>query len=133
VNPEQFVKQFAWSMETFRAARETDFRCSYCGHFFFDSVDSWTQFNVDHLRPGAAGDRDERVENKVAACWTCNKLKSNFDPGKERPTATKLELVEIAREHILKARERRTVKVSAMRQAVAALSEPPPKSPAGGA
>lgn len=122
MTPEQFVKQFGWSTETFRAARETNFCCAYCNHFFFDNVDSWTQFNVDHLRPGRVGERDERLENKVAACWTCNKLKSTFDPGMAAPNRTKLELIAAAKEYIAEVRRRRTTKVDAMREAIQRLT-----------
>src|SRR3989338_8346718 len=117
MTPEQFVKQFRWSLETFQVAREAQFRCVYCGHSFFDSVDAWTQFNVDHLRPGSAGERDERAENKVAACWTCNKLKSNFDPGEGVAEANRDDLIGIAKEFIEKARQVRNAKVVAMREA----------------
>lgn len=121
MSPEQFVKQFGWSTETFQAARESQFKCAYCGHSFFESVDAWTQFNVDHLRPGVPGDRDERVENKVVACWTCNKLKSNFDPGVVLPNGTKTDLIAAAKIFIEEARAKRCIKVDAMRQAVQKL------------
>lgn len=121
MSPEQFVKQFGWSTETFQAARESSFKCVYCGHSFFESVDAWTQFNVDHLRPGVSGDRDERVDNKVAACWTCNKLKSTFDPGLATPNGTKEDLIATARVFIQEARDKRAIKVDAMREAAKLL------------
>jgi hypothetical protein len=123
MSPEQFVKQFNWSAETLSVARRSDFCCVYCGHFFFKDVASWIQFNVDHLRPGASGDRDERVQNKVAACWPCNKLKSTFDPGRENPDATLEELIEIAKRHIDDVRTKRAEKVDAMREAMKHLEE----------
>jgi len=121
MSPEQFVKQFNWSAETFTVARRSNFRCVYCDHFFFKDVESWTQFNVDHLRPGTSGDRDERSENKVAACWTCNRLKSSFDPGIQHPEATQQELIEIAKVHVNEVRAKRLAKVHAMRAAISEL------------
>ncbi len=123
MSPEQFVKNFNWSMETFLVARETKFQCAYCNLFFFKDIDSWTQFNVDHLRPRKDGDRDERIENKVAACWTCNKLKSNFDPGSDNCVISKLELIERAKSYIIDVQNRRSVKVGAMRNAVNQLND----------
>ena len=118
-----FCKKFRWSLETLQVARETNFRCIYCGHSFFASVDAWTQFNVDHLRPGSPGKRDERPENKVAACWTCNKLKSNFDPGKDNENATRAQLIEIAKNFILGVRKRRGERVEAMKKASTMLTD----------
>jgi 5-methylcytosine-specific restriction endonuclease McrA len=118
---DEFVKEFCWSLETLQIAREAKFSCVYCRHYFFKSVDAWTQFNVDHLRPGSNGERDERIENKVVACWTCNKLKSNFDPGKDNEHATRSELIKIAEKFIREVRERRSNKVKAMKEASAKL------------
>jgi len=119
LTPEQFVQEFNWSLETFEIALEARFQCVYCGHKFFESVDSWTQFNVDHLRPGSRGDRDERPENKVVACWTCNKIKASFDPGADNPNATKTELIRIAGSFIKQARLKRKQKVEKMQMAAA--------------
>lgn len=121
MTPEQFVKEFHWSLETLRVARDASFHCVYCNHYFFDSVDAWTQFNVDHLRPGRAGERDERIENKVAACWTCNKLKSNFDPGSNESEPSRDRLISNATKFIDEARKQRTLKVKAMKDASAKL------------
>ncbi|MFC7460828.1 HNH endonuclease [Hydrogenophaga defluvii] len=123
MSPEQFMKNFNWSMETFLVARKTKFQCAYCNLFFFKDIDSWTQFNVDHLRPRKDGVRDERIANKVAACWTCNKLKSNFDPGGDDCIVSKLELIERAKSYIIEVRNRRSEKVVAMRNAMNQLND----------
>jgi 5-methylcytosine-specific restriction endonuclease McrA len=118
MTPEAFAKQFCWSAETLQVAMEAKFRCVYCGHKFFESVDAWTQFNVDHLRPGSnKTERDERIENKVAACWTCNKIKASFDPGAEEVGASRERLIAIAKRYIEEARLRRGEKVTAMKSA----------------
>jgi 5-methylcytosine-specific restriction endonuclease McrA len=123
MTPEQFIRKFNWSTETLTVARRSNFRCVYCNHFFFQDVASWIQFNVDHLRPGSSGDRDERIENKVAACWPCNKLKSTFDPGNGNPEAPLQDLIEIAKRHIDEVRAKRREKVDGMREAIRNLEE----------
>lgn len=96
MTPEEFTKKFNWSLETLELARATRFRCVYCNKHFFESLESWISFNVEHIRPRAKT-HDESPENKSVACWVCNKLKGSFDPGEKNPAATREELIEIAR------------------------------------
>lgn len=116
---EEFIKKFGWSAETYTAAAESNFRCVYCGLYFFASVDTWTQFNKDHINPGEGkGHRDESVANLAAACWTCNKYKGVFNPAKVNPLGTKQELIAIAGAYIREVRDRRAIKVEQMHNEV---------------
>jgi 5-methylcytosine-specific restriction endonuclease McrA len=76
------------------------FRCEYCGLDFLASAVNHTLLHWDHIIPKSKKP-DNSVNNRAAACWTCNKLKGKFDPrttaGKN---ASRSELIEAAKKKI---------------------------------
>lgn len=54
-----FIRNHKWSKETLDLALETEFKCAYCGKYFFEDVDSYYQLNVEHIIPRKHGGTEE--------------------------------------------------------------------------
>lgn len=104
-----------WSDSTLRLAINTEFKCEYCKSDFFASVESYYAFEVEHIVPRGRGPEiDEAPENLTVACRTCNRLKRRWDPRskvKEGDLATREQLIDAAREYVLKQREEKFTRI----------------------
>lgn len=90
------------------------FRCEYCGIDFLDpthpdNIHQWIGW--DHLVPRSKPGGGDDINNRVCSCWVCNRIKRAWDPRnderlKGRSNPSRDELIEAAREHIKKAKER---------------------------
>lgn len=104
-----------WSAETIKLAEKTGFRCEYCGKDFFQSVDDYYSFEVEHIIP--RGRFEEKPENLTIACSTCNFLKRRWDPRSVAGDAsTRDELIAAARIHVAEKRKQKEEKVSRERE-----------------
>lgn len=80
---------------------EADFKCQYCGKGLLDTVDSYKEWQTDHLIPASAGGKDEK-DNYVICCRTCNFIKGRWNPACEHSVSkpTRSQLIQSARKHI---------------------------------
>lgn len=80
---------------------EFDFKCAYCGKEMFDSVDSYKEWQTDHIIPASKGGADA-LTNYALSCRTCNFIKGTWNPALhiDKPVSTKAELIELASKYI---------------------------------
>ena len=91
----------SWNPDTLELAIATEFRCEYCGKYFFEDVDSWNSFERDHIAPRNSINDNPNNLNLTAACTTCNRLKRRTDPQKKAPNnPTRKQLIEAAKQII---------------------------------
>ena len=60
-----------------KLARAANGKCHYCGEQMDWKTHSARQATIDHKVPRSRGG-GTHIENKVAACWRCNTLKSDM-------------------------------------------------------
>lgn len=56
--------------------KKCHYTCAYCG-FDGRSFENWRQLSIDHIRP-VKGGRDDRPENLIVACHSCNSITSRM-------------------------------------------------------
>ena len=69
-------KPLSWYRETYI---KDGYRCVYCGRDMLDDFESWMSLEIDHIIPKSKGGGDS-IDNLVASCNVCNRLKSTFVP-----------------------------------------------------
>ena len=80
---------------------EFGFKCAYCDKDMFESVDSYKEWQTDHIIPSSKGGADE-LRNYALSCRTCNFIKSTWNP-KDHVVVEKYrkaDLIAISREYI---------------------------------
>ena len=90
-----------------RALKKAGYRCTYCGKDLLETLDGFFSVTTDHVMPREVGGNGGDA-NRVAACVTCNKLKSN---------AVYLDL-ETARRDLAQKRAKALCELAALRAAV---------------
>lgn len=90
-----------WGEQDAELGLEADFSCQYCGKDLFESVDSYKEWQTDHLIPVSSGGEDSK-DNYVICCRTCNFIKGRWNPLLEfsNATPTRSEQIEAARGYI---------------------------------
>ena len=71
-------------------------RCVYCSRDLLHDFDAFWTVQQDHLDPKGGAD----LENMMTACFVCNNLKGDFEPG----GSCREEKIVSARQHIMKRR-----------------------------
>ena len=118
---EALTNNYGWSLRTLNLAIETKFCCSYCDKFLLESVDTYYDFNVDHIVPASKGGTDD-VSNLTIACRTCNYLKRSSNPAERlSPAAIKNELIAEARKQVQEARTEKSSKIKNEKNAALAI------------
>ena len=108
---DKFVTQHKWSESTLMLAAETKFHCAYCDSYFFESIEHYYAFTVEHIVPPKHGGTND-LQNLTVACRTCNILKRTWNPyNYAPPNASRNELVAAARKYVLERREIKRKKV----------------------
>jgi 5-methylcytosine-specific restriction endonuclease McrA len=55
-------------------------KCVYCGRDILESYDTFSESELDHLKPKSRGGPDDDPWNRVTSCGVCNNLKGAYDP-----------------------------------------------------
>jgi 5-methylcytosine-specific restriction endonuclease McrA len=120
-----------WSEGMFTLLLRDKLRCRYCNRFLFDSYeDGYYGLQCDHLLPRKYSDLVDGPSNWVLACSLCNRIKSNWDPNKNKgpqvyssgPDGTALteqqreELIKRSREYITERKREAAAFFSGQRQ-----------------
>lgn len=122
------TEKYGWSHQTLSLAIETKFCCAYCDVFLLESVDTYYQFNVDHIVPSSRGGSDD-PSNLTIACRTCNYLKRTYNPIEHlAPGATRAELIAEARRRVQAERAEKSKKVRAEKEAALEILQATPNN-----
>jgi CRISPR/Cas system Type II protein with McrA/HNH and RuvC-like nuclease domain len=89
---------------TFAKVFERDHhRCVFCGRDLLVDFESWMLSQEDHLVPSSKLGLDE-LENRVIACYVCNKLKAAYVPDFPLTETNRTKYINAIRDHIMSRR-----------------------------
>jgi len=99
---------------------EFNFCCAYCDKEMFKSVDSYKEWQTDHIIPSSKGGEDT-IENYALSCRTCNFIKSTWNPSEHlgELKINKLNLIAVSKEYIIEKREQTQVEIDLYNQIIA--------------
>lgn len=78
-------------------------RCVYCGRDLLVDFESFMLTQEDHLIPSARLGPDD-FENRVIACYVCNKLKGAFVPDVPLTSSNRTQYINSIRDYIMSRR-----------------------------
>jgi 5-methylcytosine-specific restriction endonuclease McrA len=103
---DEFMNTGHWGPIETQLGIEFNFCCAYCDKKMFESVDSYKEWQTDHIIPSSKGGID-RIENYALSCRTCNFIKSAWNPAEHLGglNVTKLNLINVSKNYIMEKRK----------------------------
>ncbi|EPI8558718.1 HNH endonuclease [Vibrio fluvialis] len=101
---DQLMATGQWGDREIKLGIEFDFKCAYCDKDMFESVDSYKEWQTDHLVPFSKSN-DDTYENCVLSCRTCNFIKGTWNPEQNQAEPlSRIELIGRARKYVFEKR-----------------------------
>lgn len=102
---DQLIATGQWGDREIKLGIEFGLKCAYCKKDMFESVDSYKEWQTDHLIPYSKSN-DDSYDNCVLSCRTCNFIKGTWNPAEENHanSLSRIELIERARKYIFEKR-----------------------------
>ena len=113
-----------WGHRAATISIRAGFRCEYCDKDILGSVDSYYEFNEEHIVPISAGGLDE-ISNMALSCRTCNfSLKNKWNPETVcGPEASRREKILAVREYVARKREECLERITEFRRIAESTSD----------
>lgn len=101
----ELMKTGKWGERDILVGIRAKFHCEYCGKYLLESVESYKEWNIDHIIPKIAGGKDTD-ENLALSCRTCNvSLKSRVNLFDEKTKLSREEKVSIIKDYVTEKRK----------------------------
>ncbi|GAB6091720.1 HNH endonuclease [Spirochaeta dissipatitropha] len=101
----ELLKTGKWGERDILVGIRAKFHCEYCGKYLLDSVESYKEWNIDHIIPKNAGGKDSD-ENLALSCRTCNvSLKSRVNLFDEKTKLSRDEKILVIKKYVSEKRK----------------------------
>lgn len=118
---ERLKNQLGWAEWIIDVAVRAEFRCEYCDKNLIASVDSYREWQHDHIIPKRVrSENQDDIDNLALSCRLCNvNFKGKWDPSHDLSDgASREELIQAARKYVANKRTRTMKEVVRVRDAV---------------
>lgn len=89
----KLVETKLWGDRSAKIGLRAKFRCEYCGKYLLENIESYKEWQEDHIIPLSKGGKDE-IDNIALSCRFCNMvLKKKWNPNEDEKKLTRQQLI----------------------------------------